>query len=54
MLFRNFRKKNNGSAEGNRNRSGPSILTEDVVIEGNLISGGVSGAGATLLTTVVS
>jgi cytoskeletal protein CcmA (bactofilin family) len=40
MLFRNFRKKNNGSAEGNRNRSGPSILTEDVVIEGNLISGG--------------
>jgi cytoskeletal protein CcmA (bactofilin family) len=40
MLFRNFRKKNNSADENNRGRSGPSILTEDVVIEGNLISGG--------------
>jgi cytoskeletal protein CcmA (bactofilin family) len=39
MLFRNFRKKTNSAAAGNR-RAGPSIITEDVVIEGNLISGG--------------
>jgi cytoskeletal protein CcmA (bactofilin family) len=39
MLFKNFGRKNNG--EGGRNRSaGPSIITEDVVIEGSLISGG--------------
>ena len=40
MLFRNLLKKNNNSAAGHRGRSGPSIITEDVVIEGNLISGG--------------
>jgi cytoskeletal protein CcmA (bactofilin family) len=39
MLFRNFRKKNNSTGAGTR-RAGPSIITEDVVIEGNLISGG--------------
>jgi cytoskeletal protein CcmA (bactofilin family) len=39
MLFRNFRKKNNSAGAGSR-RAGPSIITEDVVIEGNLISGG--------------
>jgi cytoskeletal protein CcmA (bactofilin family) len=39
MLFKNFGRKNN--AEGGRSRSsGPSIITEDVVIEGSLISGG--------------
>ena len=39
MLFKNLRKKNSGH-EAARGRSGPSIITEDVVIEGNLISGG--------------
>jgi cytoskeletal protein CcmA (bactofilin family) len=39
MLFKSFGRKNNG--EGGRTRSsGPSIITDDVVIEGNLISGG--------------
>ncbi len=40
MLFRNFRKKTNSGGAAQRGRSGPSIITEDVVIEGNLISGG--------------
>lgn len=39
MLFKNLRKKNSGT-ESARSRSGPSIITEDVVIEGNIISGG--------------
>ena len=40
MLFKGFRKKNKTAGDNPRGRSGPSIITEDVVIEGNLISGG--------------